>query len=248
MPESFYDVLGVPKSVSQEDLKKAYRALMLECHPDKNTSEAAQEKAKRVNAAYSVLSDPQKRKEYDFGPSRQFRQPSPEDFFRGFPGGFGFGFSSSGPRRGADIKLQLRVNLFEAVAGASKEVSYSFEAPCTSCVKKCQPCEGRGVFINRSGNMVSTVACTACGGRGEDRSGCDKCGSTGVVKITRDVIINVPPATGTGAKLGIAGAGRPGTKGGPSGNLVAFIELVLPKKASLTAEQLSQIEAICSGV
>ncbi|MCL4381050.1 MAG: molecular chaperone DnaJ [Candidatus Marsarchaeota archaeon] len=182
MPKDYYDVLGVPKGASGDDIKKAYRQLAMKYHPDKNKDKDAEEKFKEINAAYAVLSDEQKRKQYDmFGPEQFNQKYSEQDIFRGFDFkdifrsmGFDFdidfnetpndifddlfGFSSGHSRRqaeGADKLLQITIDLKQATQDTTKKISVTHFA-------KCDACRGSGV---EPGSKV--ITCDVCKGHGQ---------------------------------------------------------------------------------
>lgn len=205
MSKDYYDVLGVKKDSSQDDIKKAYRSLALQFHPDRNKSKQAEEKFKEINEAYAVLGDTQKRQQYDTMGSEQFgRQFSPDEIFRnfdfesvfkdmginvdfGFPGFgniFGFGDQQGAPRRerGQDILHSMDITLEEAAKGAQKEVRLKH-------VKKCGNCNGSGAEPGSS-----LAKCPKCGGSGyinivrnsmfariQTVSPCDECGGRGKI-------------------------------------------------------------------
>jgi len=246
--KDFYEVLGVPPDASHEDIKAVYRKKMLEYHPDRNPSEEAQEKAKSINEAWSVIGDAEKRKQYDF--QRSHRGP------RGFPGGGGFHGSpfdssifdfmrrqSQQPRRGGNVQLGLKISLYESIFGTKKNVEYSYRTNCNKCKESCSNCGGTGMFSKQEGPMMVTTACSACGGSGFKNAGCDECsGGTKVVK--KKVEVSVPPGVKEGSKIGLAGAGFPGQERMPPGDLIIHIDVEVPKADAFTDEQKEQLKSI----
>ncbi len=204
MAKDYYDILGVRRDATQDEIKRAYRELVMKYHPDVNKSPEAEAKMREINEAYAVLSDPDKRKQYDMLGSEQFgQQYSPEDIFRGFDfgdvfkdlginlGGFGFddlfGFETEREeeetmQRGADITYRLDLTFEEAAKGTEKEIEIKH-------VKKCSHCNGTGVEPG-----YGYVTCDKCGGTGrivtrrntffgtmQTVRVCDKCGGTGKI-------------------------------------------------------------------
>lgn len=250
----YYEVLSVERTVSKADLKKAYRKLALQYHPDRNKDDpSAEAKFKEVSEAYSVLSDDDKRGIYDryghAGLSGMGGQPgftSVEDIFSHFGDIFGDLFGGMGgfggarrrrdmPTRGADLKVGLRLTLEEAAAGCQKEVDVAYPAPCVACsgtgaeggkLKVCASCQGNGqVAYNRGAFMLSTT-CPTCHGRGSvPEALCTRCQGSGEEHVERRVKVNIPAGIDEGQTLRLTGQGQPGTRGGPAGHLFVVVEL-----------------------
>lgn len=258
--EDLYQILGVARDASQTEIKKAYRQLARQYHPDANPGDKdAEEKFKKINAAYSVLSDPEKRARYD-----QFGSADGSDPFGG--GGFGGDFGDlfgdlfsqvfgggmgrrqpdpNAPRRGGDLEMSLRVTLLEAASG----VTHTLEVPrwenCGTCggsgakpgtsPETCTTCGGRGQVeqVQRTlfGQFVSVTACPNCQGRGKIvREKCGDCGGRGQVRRKHKLEVKVPAGVERGTRLRITGAGEAGVNGGPQGDLFLLID-VEPNKA-----------------
>jgi molecular chaperone DnaJ len=249
MMKDFYEVLGVPSDASQEDIKAVYRKKMLEYHPDRNPSEEAQEKAKSINEAFSVIGDPEKRKQYDFQRSGRGHGGFPGfDFNMGGPGNFDSIFEQfmgrrHQPRRGGNIQTKIGISLYESIFGTKKEIEYSYRIACQNCKETCSNCGGTGRFSNRQGHMMVTAPCSACGGSGSRNTGCDEC-SAGVKLVNRKVTVTVPPGVKDGSKLGLAGAGFPGENNMPPGDLIVHLEVVMPRSENFTEEQKEQLKSI----
>ncbi len=244
----YYEVLGVPKNADEGELKRAFRNLARQYHPDVNKSEDAVEKFKEINEAYQILSDPQKRSAYD-----QFGHAGvdPSGFNYQDTGGFGFGdifgdilsdfFGGSstqrrGPRRGNDLRYDLDVSFEEAVFGCDKTINIQKSAQCTSCAgtgaeagsqrKQCPVCKGRGTISLAQGFFSIQRTCHQCQGQGEiiDKP-CNQCKGTGRTRHASKIDVKIPPGVETGSKLKLSGEGEPGEKGGPSGSLYIFINV-----------------------
>ena len=236
----YYEILGVSREASQEDIKKAFRKLALEYHPDRNSSDAgAEERFKELNEAYSVLADPEKRAQYDrfghagptghgFGGFGDFQGMGVEDIINDFFSGiFGGG---EGARRGADLRYDMTVTFDEAVFGTEKEISIPRKGVCGECggtgarkgtrPEKCGACNGRGQVTIQQGFFSMRSACGRCGGAGQViKDPCGKCSGTGAVRETRTLKVKVPPGVETGTRLKLRGEGEAGLGGGVAGDL-----------------------------
>jgi len=234
-----YEVLGVSREATADEIKKSYRRLARDLHPDVNPSPEAEEQFKLVTHAYEVLSDPVKRQQYDLGPQQGFD---------GFGGGFGDfsdifstffgGHSSSGPRsrreRGQDALLLLDVELADVVFGTSREIEIDTAVLCETCAGSCcQPgtspetcsiCGGAGVITRavRSllGNVMTQAPCGSCQGYGTVIAHpCTSCAGRGRVRARRTVAIDVPSGVDSGTRLHLPGSGEAGQAGGANGDL-----------------------------
>jgi molecular chaperone DnaJ len=245
----YYKILGVARDASSEDIKKAYKKLALQYHPDRASGD--QEKFKEINEAHDTLKDPQKRAAYD-----RFGHNGP-----GASGGGGFSqrhqgfdfdididnifdmFGFGGARkpqgkqksRGADLQYVLAVTLEEAFKGATKNISFACEVKCSSCDGKggkgsaptdCQTCGGAGATYVRQGHFSVQVPCGACQGSGQViKDPCIKCSSKGALKQTKEVCVNIPAGVTKGVRLRKTGDGDAGYRGGAFGDLYIVIEI-----------------------
>jgi molecular chaperone DnaJ len=245
-----YSILGVGRDASSEEIKKAYRKLAREFHPDTNPGDdAASEHFKEVNRAYEVLSDPQKRENYDaYGDERgpagvggfsDFGGIT--DLFSTFFGGAG-ATTTRGPGRGSDILAEVELTLEEAAEGVERDVQVTTLGECDECngsgaapgtfPTRCSACGGTGETreVRRTvfGNVMTATTCRSCGGRGEEiTTPCSKCSGRGRVEVTDVLTVQIPPGVESGAQLRVSGRGEAGIRGGRSGDLYVAIE-VLP--------------------
>jgi molecular chaperone DnaJ len=248
----YYEILGVPRDAGTDDMKKAYRKLARQYHPDANPGDPeAEHKFKELAEAYSVLSDPQKRREYDmFGTAKSpfgaggAAGFDPFDIFSSIFGGgdpFGAFTQRRGSRsRGSDLIVDLDVTLEEVVKGASKTVTLRNLQPCERCSGSgsepgtspsvCSRCGGTGSVraVQRSllGNVMTSFTCPQCNGAGEEIvSPCSECHGEGRLEKLDDVSFDVPPGVEDGSQFRITGRGEAGHRGGRSGDLFVRINL-----------------------
>lgn len=251
----YYEVLGVSRNASQDDLKAAFRRLARQYHPDVSQEPNAEERFKEINEAYAVLSDADRRAAYDRFGHAGVRGPSgAPDFtvdFSDFADIFGdlFGFGSFGrsaarsrnaPRRGADLQYHLELDFEEAVFGVEKEIQIIRDENCSRCNGsgaepgsspiRCSSCNGAGevrqVRQTILGSMVQVSTCPQCGGKGETiGSPCSICQGRGIQRMTRRKVVSIPAGVDTGTQIRLAGEGQPGVNGGPNGNLYVAIQV-----------------------
>jgi molecular chaperone DnaJ len=253
MSTDYYKVLGVERNATDAELKKAYRKLAMQCHPDKNPDDkAAEEKFKELNEAYSVLSDSQKRAHYDrfgtvegmgggagFDPFGAFRGGGGfgdifEDVFSDFFGGF-TGRRSARGTRGSDLRYDLGLSLEEAAFGTEKTIDVHKWMQCTGCggtgsesrkPTACPSCDGRGQVRFQQGFLSVTKTCGRCQGSGQYVTDpCRKCRGEGKVREPRRLNVKVPPGVDAGSRLKMTGEGDPGTGGGPPGDLYVVLDV-----------------------
>ncbi|HEY8300263.1 MAG TPA: molecular chaperone DnaJ [Jatrophihabitans sp.] len=251
-PRDYYRLLGVGRDATPEEIKRAYRRLARELHPDVNPDPSAADRFKEVSAAYEVLSDPEKRRMVDLGgdPLSQ-GAGSAGNPFSGF-GGFGDVFEAffgggggqrGGARRsrvrpGSDALLQMSLSLEEAAFGVRREITVETAVLCETCrgsgcaagtsPRTCATCGGSGELqsVQRSflGQVMTTRACTACAGTGEQiPTPCPTCGTEGRVRSRRTITVEVPGGIEDGMRIRLAGQGEVGPGGGPAGDL--YVEI-----------------------
>lgn len=249
----FYEVLGVPRNVDAAELKKAYRKLALELHPDRNPGDnEAESRFKEASEAYQVLSDPEKRSMYD-----RFGHDGPRgaggfgggfsnvnDIFSAFGdvfgdlfggGGFG-GFGGGGrPSRGADVESQVELTLAEVASGAGKDVKVRRRAACNECSgtgaapgtsrERCPQCRGRGQVVHSQGFLMISTTCPHCQGAGEVvAKPCPSCKGNGLRLVEENLQVNVPAGVEDGSTLRLMGRGE-AVPGGRPGNLYVHIRV-----------------------
>ena len=235
-----YETLGVSREATPEEIKKAYRKLARQLHPDVNPSEDAAERFKSVTHAYDVLSDPEQRQNYDMG-GGQNGAGGFGDIFETFFGGGGFGGGQRGPRpraeRGEDAMIRVDVTLEEVMFGVQRDVTVNTAVLCETCQGSCcQPgthpvtcdvCNGQGQVQRQVrslfGNVVTMHPCGSCQGYGTViENPCVECGGKGRVRERRTIPVDIPSGIDTGTRLQLRGGGEVGPGGGPNGDL--FIE------------------------
>ena len=253
--KDFYEVLGVKKDASADDIKKAYRKLALQLPPDTNPGDKqAEERFKEITVAYEALSDKGKREEYDNRGRRSYQQAHAGDFqfddidiedILGrhgdlFGSMFGTRFHAARPvaQRGHDLESELSLDFKTAALGGKIEMSLGGGRQCGRCGGRgstgaetaCATCGGHGRVTQQKredGQLFSvTGICPACGGSGlEPGSACSECGGRGVVEGERRVTVTIPAGARDGQTLRLRGLGGPGTRGGPSGDLMLRIHV-----------------------
>jgi molecular chaperone DnaJ len=243
-----YDVLGVDRSATPEEIKKAYRRLARELHPDVNPSPEASERFKDVTHAYDVLSDPQQRERYDLGPQAGFGGGGGAagfgDIFDAFFGGGGGGGQRQGPRsrreRGQDALLRLEVDLEEIVFGTQRDIEVDTAVLCETCSgsccapgtspQTCDICHGSGQIQRQVrsllGNVMTSSPCGTCRGYGTViPNPCPTCQGQGRVRARRTIPIDIPAGVDTGLRLQLPGQGEVGQAGGPNGDLYLEVKV-----------------------
>ncbi|OBF11841.1 molecular chaperone DnaJ [Mycobacterium sp. ACS4331] len=246
MARDYYGLLGVSKGASDAELKRAYRKLARELHPDVNPDEEAQARFKEISVAYEVLTDPEKRRIVDLGGDPLETAGAAGNGFAGGFGGlgdvfeafFGGGGASRGPtgrvRPGSDSLLRMRLDLTECATGVTKQVTVETAVLCDRCHGKgtegdsqpvaCDTCGGRGEVssVQRSllGQVMTSRPCPTCRGVGEViPDPCHRCGGDGRVRARRDISVKIPAGVGDGMRVRLAAQGEVGPGGGPAGDL-----------------------------
>ena len=254
--KDYYRVLGVPETASAKEIRSAYRKLSRQYHPDANPGDdGAEERFKEISAAYDVVGDADKRKEYD-----EVRRLGPAA--AGFPGGAGAGgfqfqdvgdlgdllgglfgrargggrARGTGPHRGADLEARLHLAFEDAANGITTAVHLTSEAACSTChgsgarpgttPHACATCGGRGVVSDDQGVFSFSSPCPACGGRGVTVDDpCPSCRGSGVERRPREVKVRIPAGVDDGQRIRLKGRGAPGRNGGPPGDLYVVVEV-----------------------
>jgi len=248
--KSPYEILGVSKSASAEEIKKAYRKLARENHPDRNPGDAsAEERFKEVQAAYDVLADPEKRKQYDaFGATNgrggfqggnvNFGDFNTSDFgdLGDFLGGiFGGGRRGAGarqprPQRGNDLEVGVNLSFEDALRGIETKIPVTLETACSECngsgakpgtaPKICPECSGRGVVAESQGFFALSQPCPRCRGNGTViEDPCPRCGGSGRERRTKRYTVKIPAGVKDGTRIRLKGKGEAGFSGGEAGDL-----------------------------
>jgi molecular chaperone DnaJ len=249
MPESLYDTLGVKKGASADEIKKAYRKLARQHHPDANQGDkAAEERFKQVQTAYDVLSDPEKRKAYDrFGSANGRGAPGPGgvnvdfgdfdwsgdlgDILGGIFGNRGGRRGRPQPVRGADVETEVRLSFEDSLRGAEAKVPVELTVACSECGGTgaqpgtapviCPECNGRGVKAESQGLFALSQPCPRCRGNGTViEQPCTKCHGSGRERRRRTFTVKIKPGVKNGTRIRLKGKGEAGQNGGPNGDLI----------------------------
>lgn len=254
MPADYYETLGVSRSASQDDIKKAYRKLAVKYHPDKNPgNKEAEDRFKEVSEAYEVLGDENKRKQYDQfghdafkGSQRGGQGPTMDPFdifsqvfggsmFDSFFGGAG-GAGRARQQRGDDLRYDMDVDFEDAVFGADKTIQIPRAVECSECQgsgaapgtkpRTCPQCNGTGQVTMTQGFFSVRQACPYCRGQGESiDKPCSKCGGEGRVQQRKRIQIHIPAGVDSGSRLRVPGEGEAGARGAPPGDLYVVIRV-----------------------
>jgi molecular chaperone DnaJ len=248
----YYEVLGVARGATNDEIKHAFRRLAQRHHPDVDTTDGAEERFKELNEAYRVLSDSQRRQAYDMFGHAGVDGAAAGGGFEGFGGGFGpfgdifdafFGGSPSGRRgrrvvAGADLRYDMTIEFAEAVTGVTREITFETLVQCGVCTgsgvepgtepERCPECNGSGekrrVSQTILGQMVNIVACPRCGGEGQIVTHpCQTCQGSGRVNEQRHIQVNVPAGIESGQRIALEGQGEAGPRGGPPGDLFVAV-------------------------
>jgi molecular chaperone DnaJ len=253
MATDYYDVLGVARGADENEIKRAYRLLARKHHPDVNEDKAAAErKFKEINEAYEVLSDPQKRANYD-----RFGHAGTDGGFGGAGAAEGFGdifdmfFGAArsgatagprrnGPARGSDLRYDVEITLEEAFSGTQRDISFKHLAACQTCkgsgaepgtlISACDRCSGTGVMrqVRQTplGQFVTQTTCSKCGGDGQMiPSPCQVCRGRGRIETEKTLTVKIPAGVDDGSRIRISGSGEAGARGGPDGDLYVYLSV-----------------------
>lgn len=246
MARDYYDVLGVPRDASEADLKKAYRQLAMRYHPDRNPGDAeAETRFKEANEAYAVLSDAEKRAQYD-----RFGTVAPggggftdvgfgslfEDIFEGFFAGAGRARQRSRAVRGEDLQYELKITLEEAASGVDTRLQIPRAEPCEACGasgvepgsrrEACPTCQGRGEVRLSQGFLTVSRTCPRCGGQGQVVTNpCKTCRGEGRTRRERVLQVKIPAGIEDGMQMRLGGEGGAGLRGGSSGDLYVVVRV-----------------------
>ena len=253
MARDYYEVLGVSRSASKNDLKKAFRQLAREYHPDVSEHEDAETRFKEINEAYEVLSDDDKRARYDrfghagvntgaggFGGATGFGgfEEIFEEFFNNFGGRTGTSTRRRGPKAGDDRRIGVTISFEDAVFGTEREVKFDRLEACDRCTgsgaepgtssSTCPTCSGTGevrqVQQTFLGSMVRVTPCPQCGGKGSVvESPCTQCTGSGRLRQPTTLNVKIPPGVRDGLQIQVRGEGDTGEQGAPSGNLFVVV-------------------------
>ena len=256
---TLYDTLGVKKSASADEIKKAYRKLAREYHPDRNPGDAsAEERFKEVQGAYDVLSDSEKRKQYDrfgaangrggfpgganvdFGNFNMDDFADLGDFFGGLFGSRGAGRRQSGAQRGNDVEVEVNLSFEDSLRGVQVQVPVELESACHVChgsgakpgtaPKICPECHGRGVVAESQGFFALSQPCRRCRGNGTViEDPCPRCGGSGRERRTKRYTVKIPAGVKNGTRIRLKGKGEAGFAGGEAGDLYV-VTRVRPSK------------------
>ncbi len=249
----YYEILSVSKTASAEEIKKCYRKIAMQCHPDKNPGDKqAEERFKEAAEAYEVLSDAQKREIYDnyghAGLSNTGFQgfggfddifTSFGDIFEdvfGFGRSRGHGRSRSGVRAGADLRFDWKISFLDAAFGVTTSINLEKLQACNACDGSgaeagssptvCPTCGGRGQVVQSSGFFTISTTCPHCSGRGQYiTKPCSSCHGSGKERVAKTVELKIPAGVETGSRLRLRGEGEKGERGGPPGDLYVFIHV-----------------------
>ena len=245
----YYSALGVTKSATAEEIKKAYRALAMKHHPDRNPDDPkAEVRLKDINEAYGVLSDPQKRSSFDRFGVRDRSSVPPQgfdirDIFRNAHFHGQGGRNPNAPQRGADINIKFPVTLSAAVLGAKEHIDVQITDSCDGCsgngatkFDTCELCKGSGVTQFVQNNMQMSVSCRSCGGMGRFALDvCGKCNGAKAIPVVRSLDVTIPAGVMHGQRLALRGQGQSGVNSGPRGD--AYIVILLAYPTDLSPEE-----------
>lgn len=263
MNEDLYAILGIDKNATDDEIKKAYRKMAKKYHPDINKTKEAEERFKQINDAYSILSDPKKKQNYD-----NYGDPEGNKF-GGFGGNGGFDFEDifgnifgrgrrtnpNAPRKGRDVQGKIVISFDEAVHGCSKEISFNIKEKCDACdgtgsadlkYESCKKCNGLGRIIKtmqtQFGIQRTETVCSECRGTGKKiKKPCKKCNGTGEATIKKTIKVNIPAGINNGNVIPLREQGESGINGGPNGDV--YINIIV-KPSNIFTRNGNNVESI----
>ncbi len=263
MQIDYYEILGVQKNADHTVIKKAYRVLAMQFHPDKNPgNKEAEDKFKKAAEAYDVLGNAEKRKLYDQYGHAAFKGNSGgpqfqdmEDIFSSFGDIFGEFFGGgggrrtknrNGPRQGAHLRYLLEIELKDVVEGLERQIEFDANVACSTChgsgaetgysPETCETCNGMGQVIRAQGFFSVSTSCPTCGGAGKIiKKPCKKCKGTAREAKKRKIQVKIPPGVDTGTRLRVTGEGEGGFNGGPAGDL--YVEVFVKPSEQFAREE-----------
>ena len=246
MAKDYYEILGISRSASSEELKKAYRTLAMKYHPDKNPGNSnAEKKIKELNEAYDILKDTQKRNAYDQMGHKAFSSDSNgnngftdifEEMVSEFMGGGTRANTNEYQSKGTDLRYNLDITLEDAFKGMKKKINIIANSKCNICTgtglaqgakpETCNTCNGRGKVRTQQGFFTIERNCYTCHGMGQKISNpCKGCNGNGRIKKEKTILANIPAGIEDGSRIRLTGEGESGIRNGPSGDLYIFIQI-----------------------